>query len=382
MKQGSNIQATVLIYTIVLVNISLLMAIVIFNNSSILSDNRQVEIIEAKLRNTIAYKVNSNIKYHKTLNSDGDGFVDIVSCPQNFTMSGSANTATVSSQLIFGSWWTSAHCSWTYQENDVKLYFNDDASDIDLIEYQWEFRNISWSDYETTFSDSDTTFLKLDWSHLSWDNYDDDSNSDDYRTGSTGSIDYPDWYGDNDSLARTLLYWYASPDAQWVNIFWNNYKTKQYIEDNSNNDDDIYGKASTSSWYIYVDADRSFDIRVVEFDTQAYSDFNQLRPISSIEFRSPTGAWWYIQADASLSVVPSEWYQFDFPNKDYAIFINNTWSGVLLYQVSSIDIVSWSGLYINPIKDDTTIIRTLGNDIHIDQQGNYISKQTELITAK
>jgi len=56
---------------------------------------------------------------------------------------------------------------------------------------------------------------------------------------------------------------------------------------------------------------------------------------------------------------------------------------VLFYQISAIDSTSWSGVYINPIKDDEpNVIKVLGNDIIINNEGRYASKQSEIITGK
>gem|GEM_PF-6646793 len=56
---------------------------------------------------------------------------------------------------------------------------------------------------------------------------------------------------------------------------------------------------------------------------------------------------------------------------------------MLFYQISSTDLLSGSGIYINPMKDDEPdIIRILGNDILINDQGRYLSKQSEIISGK
>jgi len=387
MKSFSNLRATVLIYTIVLVNISLLMAIVMLNNSSILSNNREVEALETKLTSALKYKTSLNVKYHRSLNSNGSGFIDVVSCPSagHFTMSGTLQRDDAIVTNLTFSWWLEAHCSGDYLVvDDIQFYFNDAKDDIAFAEYQWQILALGWGTTSTTFSDGDNTLITLDNNLFqSADGYDDDANSDDYRSGSTGSVVYPDLYWDDDSLARTYIYGYASPDADWVNIFWSNSQTNQYIETNTNNDNSIYTKASTASWHIYLDLDRPFDLRVVEFDRTSYEAFNQLKPVSTTEYSSGSGALWYIQADLTLSGSTASAYEFDFPNQDYAIFVNNTWTGVLFYQISSTDLLSGSGIYINPMKDDEPdIIRILGNDILINDQGRYLSKQSEIISGK
>jgi len=307
MKQLYNLKATVLIYTIVLVNISLLMAIVMLNNSTILSSNREVEILETKLTSALKSKAALNIKYHKTLNSNGTGFIDIIWCPQNVTMSGTIQRTTwISTRLTFTGW-LEDHCIGTHvSTDDITFFFNDTKDDLEFTRYQWQLITISSLSPTNTFLDSDATFIDLtDNSHQAPDNIDDDYNSDDYRVSSTGSlgsiIDYPEGYSDDDSLARAFIYGYVSPDAWPTNVFWSNTKTNNYIESNTNNDTSIYTKTSTSSWYIYLDLDRSFDIEIVEFDRSSYDNFSELRVSSSFEFSSASWALWYIQTNGSLS---------------------------------------------------------------------------------
>jgi hypothetical protein len=94
------------------------MAIVMLNNSSLLSSNREVETIETKLRNNINYKSSLNVKYHTSLNSNGSGFIDNFACPisANVTMSGSA----LSTSLVYSG--GLLYCSGTYSGSEVKMY--------------------------------------------------------------------------------------------------------------------------------------------------------------------------------------------------------------------------------------------------------------------
>ncbi len=384
----TNIKATVLIYTIVLVNISLLMAVVMLNNSSILSSNREVEALDTKITTNLRYKADLNLKYHKTLNSNGSWFTDTISCPDSITLSWSTQITSGTNTTLSYTWSLGSevfYCVWSHSGNDFRLYFNSAFDDIEVVEYLWEFLLLNQSTTSNTFSDPDGTNIFLD--NINYittpDNIDDNFNSDNYRSSSTWSVIYPNLYWDDDSLARTIIYGYVSPNAGFWNVFWTNTKTNEYISNNTNNDSSIHTKASTASWFIYLDSDKSFDIRVVEFNRNNYNDFNELRVESSFSFSSASWALWYIQPDGSLSWSTWSAYEFDFENKDYAIFLNNTWSGTLFYQVSAVDSLWLTKLYINPIRDDEDgIIRILGNDIFINDEGRYIWKQSEIITSK
>lgn len=369
--------ATVLIYTIVLVNLSLLMAIVILNNGSLLSSSKQTENFATKLINNITDSVNVNIKLHKTLNNNGSWFIDDIACPNNVTMSGVTSIVT---DLVF-TWWV-VYCTGDYlSSNDFKIYFNADLDNLDVAEYNNEFRSITGLT-TSAFSDGAILNLNTTTSYLRSDDIDDNFNSDNYRVNSTWAVDYPDGYGDDDTNVRKTIYGYVSPDAGFTKIFWSNEKTNRYISDNTNNDDIINARASTSSWFLVLDADKSFDIKILELDRAAYSNLNEIRAINTIDNSVATWLIGHIQTDGSLDSANASGYEFDFPNKDYAVFLNNTGTWVLFYTLSG-EALSGSGLYINPIIDDhPSMIRVLGNDIILNPQWLYIWKQSEIVVAK
>lgn len=374
MRISHTYAATVLVYTIVLINISVFLAVIVLNNASILSNNRQVENFSTKMNNNIAYKAGINLKFHKKLNSNGSSFIDAVSCPENITMSG----VTLDTSLFYSD--TFVYCQGSYlSSNDFNIYFNTGASDIYAVEYNGELRDVhSWSLIAAAFSDGAIVNIGST-DYLSPDEIDDNYNSDNYHISSTGTIYYPQWYMDDDVVARKTMYGYVSPDDGYVNVFWNNTQTNAYIDANQNNHDNVHLLPGSSSWYLLFDIDKSFDIKILEFDRQRYESVNELHVLSSIDYSSGSWSLGYIQDDGSLAL--PGWYEFDFSQRDYGIFINNTWTGVLLYQITG-ESLSGSGMYINPIQDhETSTIGLLWNDILM-YDGKYLSKQKEITISK
>ncbi|USN59256.1 MAG: hypothetical protein H6767_04190 [Candidatus Peribacteria bacterium] len=83
----THVRASVLIYTLVLVNLALIMALVVLDNAFLLSTNTEIQNVNRTLSAHILAKGKNSIKYTEYLNSNGSGFVDAISCPQSVTMS-------------------------------------------------------------------------------------------------------------------------------------------------------------------------------------------------------------------------------------------------------------------------------------------------------
>ena len=128
------------------------------------------------------------------------------------------------------------------------------------------------------FFDSDST--RMDFSAslpLRADNIDDDFNSDDYMITSTGAIQYPSGFLDDDAGARKNIYGYVNPDAGFTNIFWNNLETSAYINNNPNNSGTLNINIGTAnSAYMKLDANQSFKLRIYQFDRLEYAETKQL----------------------------------------------------------------------------------------------------------
>jgi len=116
-------KANILIYTIVLVNLALIMAIVVLNNTILLENTSKMSSIEKILSQSIMQKASFAIKYTQYLNSNGAGFVDIISCPDSVTMSGSTLKSTgLISTIKYNA--TGIYCTGVYNANEFKIFFN------------------------------------------------------------------------------------------------------------------------------------------------------------------------------------------------------------------------------------------------------------------
>jgi len=102
MKIISRISGTVLVYTMVLVVIGVFMATVVLNIATELAIEYDTRNIEISLINTIQTKGDLAMKYGQELNDTGSGFVDLVGCPDNVTMSGAtARTTGITTEIHY-----------------------------------------------------------------------------------------------------------------------------------------------------------------------------------------------------------------------------------------------------------------------------------------
>lgn len=131
---------------------------------------------------------------------------------------------------------------------------------------------------------------------------DGDLDSDDFRSGSTGSVAYPSGYADDDADARKTAIGLVRADSGWNAALWTNSKTNAYVERNPYNSDSVNAKiSSTSTGYLRFDVDRPFSLKVVEFDAAAYAETGELVRTGSDERTSATGAIGWLQNDLSFS---------------------------------------------------------------------------------
>ena len=379
-----NKKGTVLIYTLVLVFLSTIMATVIFNIAASLSSNSDLQNISSRLSRWVLSKGDLAIKYTKTLNSNGSWFVDNIWCPVSVTMSWSSlRTTWIPTTLTVT--WTSIYCQWSYTAWDFLIYFNTWFTDLVYAEYENDAVLLSSGVWERGFFDSDNTIISF--SGLASDDIDDNFNSDDYLVTSTWTIAYPNGFLDDDAKARKNIYGYVNPDAWYTNIFWSNLETSKYINNNINNSDTLNEKIGTvDAAYMMLDANKWFKIRIYQFDKLEYAETKQL--FSTWTLTSDALAWGigYIQNNAwalSLSTTKT-WneYEFDFVTNDYAIFLLSTSTGAILYNISA-ETLTGTGIYINPIDDsDEDVIKVLANDMVIAGAGWFLTEQFEVIDFK
>jgi len=373
-----NKKASILVYTIILVNIVLVMSVIILSNTVLLESNISMNNINKTLLNWIITKSELSKKYTNHLNSNWNWIIDNIGCPTTVVMSWVVNYSSSSSSISYSG---GILCKWIHNSEEFKIYFNSWFTDFGSASYDWSNIFLSWKTW--TFLDIDDTFIDFSSYTNSGDNIDDDFNSDNYQVNSSWSYDYPDNYSDDDILARKTLYWYISPDdTSFKNIFWNNAKINEYIDNNTNNWDNINSKLWTSSWYLILDIDTDFDIKLLKFDKTKYDSSKELSILEEINYSGSTTNYWYIQNDLTLSwnITWSE-YTFDLVNNDYAIFLKNTGSWVLFYKLYW-ETLNWSWIYINPINDTyDNFIKTFSYDM-INLWGKYIWKMLEIVWKK
>ncbi len=273
-------------------------------------------------------------------------------------------------------WWT----TWTKSEVEastfwVLLRYNKTGSTNRTANV---YRVNITINYSTWYS-----YFVTDW-------YDDNFNSDNYRvtsswTTSTGTY-YPNSWQDDDNFARKIFYGFVSPSDGYKKIFWNTTKLASLINNNTNNSDSLNVKIwNVTSWYLKLDVDNNFELKLLKFDKLSYNNTKEL--IVQNSYKWSISAWsWYIQNNSwvlSLSwVITWNEYTFDFLNNDYALLVksSSTWS--LIYKLTWVSSTgTW--IYINPIDDsNNSYFKYLWNDIILDENWKYIAKETELFFDK
>lgn len=202
MKQKKN--ASVLVYTLVLVVISVFMALAILSISSILESNIQLQNIVRALSANVISKGNLSIKYGQVLNSNGTGFIDTIGCPGSVTMSGTTVRTVSSTTLRYMT--GSIYCEGTHNAANFRIYFATGFTDFSLAEYASSTTPLTGKIGSSPFSDSDITSINFSSYSNTPDGIDDNFNSDNYLITSSGTTLYPNGYQDDDADARKTLF--------------------------------------------------------------------------------------------------------------------------------------------------------------------------------
>ena len=270
MKYVSQIKATVLVYTMVLVVLGVFMATVVLNIAMQLSSEYETRNIELSLRNIIQGKADLAIKYAKDTNNTGSGFVDIIGCPTSVTMSGTTFSTNI--RFLTGV----VLCEGNYNSASVNLYFNSNYTDIEFAEYLSS--QISVNSGTTTGIFADGTSFSFAASYpLIADGIDDNFDSDNYSSYSTGTIFYPDGYRDNDDESRRMMYGYIIENSGLYNVFWSNTKMKNYVSQNpANLHPSAIAIGSSTGSHLYLDIDTSFKMILFRLDKNAYDTSKEL----------------------------------------------------------------------------------------------------------
>jgi len=276
---------------------------------------------------------------------------------------------------------------------------------LDLYEFEmYEYTTWLWLAqwvWEEEFDDDDSTLISFDeqWTGW-WDKIDDNMNSDDYKWWSIDDnwnyIEYAFWYEDDDILPRKTFWGNVPVWYQFYNIFWNNYKTNDFIDNNPYNNIWYSKKISeVGTGYLYLDTyntdnkDNSvFDLKIIQFDRDKYKQLNTLLPVKSWEGKDINNFVWYIQLSDTWSLSLAYYktwkeFPFNFKDNDYAIFITNkNKSGDISYILKwETDTGSW--IYINPINDSLTwTVEVMANHMLMGWEKNFIWNNFIVVWAK
>ncbi|MFA5917263.1 MAG: hypothetical protein WC850_03475 [Candidatus Gracilibacteria bacterium] len=382
----NNKKATILIYVIVLISIVMMLSIIVLNNSIKLENTLNYQTIKSELSKKIKEKGAIMAAYDMLVNSDGSGFIDNISCPDNVTMSGE----TILTSGITTTWANSGTtyiCSGSYNGLLLNILSNTGFTSFDKA--IWGIDNINLTDnlldnLTGTFPSYDSgTLITIPYtSYKKTDGIDDNFNDDNY----IATYNISDNIKDNDDIGRITIIGYVKTNGILENIFWNNEKTNQYIANNTNNVNNSYINIGTvNSGSLHLNINNDSIIKVVKFDKAKYTQNKELSIIESFEGSISAGSG-YIEKNLGVlslntSIGPNT-YNFDFQNNDYAIFVRNNGIGVLNYKITGIDLTISKPIYLSPLNDSyPNEIKVLSSYIIIDS-GIYIGKQSEYIKLK
>lgn len=389
---------TVLVYTLVLVLLWVFMALATLNLTFKLEADYKVRQLDLFFSDTIRSKSHLLLKYWRSLNSDGGWFTDAIWCPQNISFSGATLASTTWSVLRFQD--NIFFCEWEHAGTNFQIYFNTDFDDTVFLDYSGSQIPFSALNQTGILSDSDTTFVDGSASFpLLSDQIDDNFNSDNYKISASGSVLYPDAYRDNDVDHRLMQFSYIAPWSDWYNIYWINDRVRDYITSNTNNISPLVTLPDVSDGHLYLSVNTDYDIRIIRFERNAYTQFNELRILEDRESSGTAASWvWYLQADLSLAEVitygpdgstvlsrspTGSEFSFDFANNDYAIFLRNRSSDTVLLSQLSVFTGSWSEVYAVAIRDDEpAILSMLWNHIIFSETWIPIGEQLEILQLK
>ena len=136
-----NNKAGVFIYILLLINIWFIMSVMVYNNSFVLSNNIDVWKNSQEIFSNIYNKWNIAIESVKKYNSNGNWFMDAISCPTNITMSGSTSSWTnISTSMVYDLW--NIYCLWSYNWKNFRIYYNEEYQDFKNAYYEWDVVDI------------------------------------------------------------------------------------------------------------------------------------------------------------------------------------------------------------------------------------------------
>lgn len=157
-----------------------------------------------------------------------------------------------------------------------------------------------------------------------------------------------------ESLKYEML-WYIENNSSFYNIFWNHPEIVDFMSSNVNISPQYKYLSWVTSWYVQLDVNEPFVLKVVEIEKNYLQINKKILPIEEYEIMSPTQILWYIKSDNTIQTSTWNYKIYDFQNKNYAFFLRS-WSWVVQdYSRYSVKIFDQNGswIYINPIHDGT-----------------------------
>lgn len=136
-----NKKASIFVYLLILINISLIIWYIVLNNSFIADNSLVFSQRNQELNNEIFKKWKINIELSKFYNSNWWWFNDFFSCPNNLSFSGTTMSwSNISSTFDNINW--DFYCDFNYSWIDGSLFYDKNISDFSYAEYDWVTTNL------------------------------------------------------------------------------------------------------------------------------------------------------------------------------------------------------------------------------------------------
>lgn len=361
-----NKKANAFVYTIIIINLTLIMALVVYNNIFVIKNNFNISENNAELTSSLKEKADIDIALVKQYNTNWWWFNDSISCPETLTFFKINSSWQIvsdwmtDSSLSYKNWISS--CEFLYKWE--KWYINIDNINFSYIDYHSRLINLvqTGSNLMTETMDNNQNYI-LFRKNSKLDNIDDDFNSDNFRAGSIDNIQYPDWYYDDDIFPRLTLVNNISASEEFYNVLWTNKKILKKVDENIFNSDpttSLIKISEVDSWIIKLDisstSELNYEIKIIEFDREIYENSWELSANEIFNSTTLNSNSWYISINSDWNVILNktktlEEYNFNFKEKDYWIFIKNHSDWELLVNLTWEEKATGKNIYLNAIND-------------------------------
>lgn len=383
-------RGSVFIYAMMISFFAVIAGYIITIKMDSLLENLDIQDYNIKLHSHLTEKADLAMGYSLFVNTNGNGFTNTILCPSDVTLSGTLAggiSTTITTSPFFNN--TNFVCSGSTAQWNLLLSYNSGGTIFATGSYRWSSISllpINGTGARTgTFTDSSGTYLSFTATGT-FSQLDLDRNSDNFQSSSSGTFMYPDGATDDDDLARRTIYGYVQKNTSWQNAFLMNTPVRKYITNNPLNINPTAVWADkTQTWYLRLDIDNPYYIRILEFDKVLFDNTQELRVVTGSTVSFSTGGIGWIMPDLSIGGIKTGAKIFDLKNKDYAIFLSfsgnltNTGIDFMKYKMM-MENQYGSGVYIVPLDETTNgIIKYLGTDIIIDKDIDYRYKQFEIV---